>query len=582
MKKDGKTQMDKNTNSRTLTKTALINQDIEKAIAKMLEEDKKKIAEVLEADKKRKIEVVENNRKHSEFIDGLMQEYEELKAIETFTEATKTEAYKMYISAYQQDKNKAENSLDRMINSLDFLTNVYIDNLAKICTFGTLKVLYSGGKSRYTKEGKLIVNNGSGNPLMQKLRFGFFKDIKTSDNLYSCINSASCLHFDKKGNLTTKIIDKKANEATNKLLNYDMSEAYDLYFVAYTYLFEKIKVQELTADTMLKKKLKNGEYKKRTVKQFACSKIREAIYAEKHLENNSKFTYIEELKTRKIKADNAEAEAETITEILDSEIVRSGKYYDVQNENGLKLFKTVLENLKLSSSQKTVLNYRLQGLSTTKISEKMKLEKNTVSTHLQRIQDKLLLLYPAISEHIKKDAKRFKTSEVINKTEIYVQNVFDAKYYATMDDYFKSLKISAKLSGEYSLNENLIKFYAETKYQEAKTAKQIKAFPAIIEKAKTADTKPKMLYWINTEAKPQTAYKFTIADNSKPIIRSEKEKAFKNYNLISEEFRYFNWLFNHRIFNGYSSELFTRDELRNAELKGYNSMIYRFLKDIAE
>ena len=231
-----------------------------------------------------------------------------------------------------------------------------IDELAKIATFGTLKRIYSGGATKETKNGT-TTNKGSADNKIRKLRYQLNQDFSTLDN-----------------NLDNNITD-----------------AYDCYLVAFEYLWQQIVVNQLNKDSEITIILKNGTEKTRTIQQWASSKVRQYIYSNKSLETNNKFYYLEDI----TKTDN-EGNKE-----LDKEYIKVNKYYDLPTIEDLNTYNDLVSSLNLTDRQKTILHYRMQGLSINDIADKLNVRHNTVSTQLIRIQDKIKMLKPEMLRQFK-------------------------------------------------------------------------------------------------------------------------------------------------------------------------------------
>lgn len=282
-----------------------------------------------------------------------------------------------------------------------------IMELSVRATAGTLKRIYSGGASTVKADGSICANAGSANTVVRKLRQSLQADLHHLENLTRSANAATKLEVnnnpnsDNYGLYQSVIDDKAANEYVNKAINdYCISDAYDLVTVAYSYLYDRIAVQGMSAQDTETRTLKNGTTKERTVYQWACVEVRKAIYAEKSIESNGKYSYIEDMAQDGETSDNA----------LDREYIRMGKYYDMGGtiqeggmsgtytaDNGTyETAQSMLAALNLTKRQELIIKYRLQGLGVTAIADKLDVSKAAISKTLSQIQAKVTMTFPEL------------------------------------------------------------------------------------------------------------------------------------------------------------------------------------------
>lgn len=83
-------------------------------------------------------------------------------------------------------------------------------------------------------------------------------------------------------------------------------------------------------------------------------------------------------------------------EVSDPEYIKVTRYYDVHNWADYAVTMDMLEQIRplLKDKQKTVLHYRLQGMSVTTIAERLGVTQQAVSDTLKRIRIKAITLWP--------------------------------------------------------------------------------------------------------------------------------------------------------------------------------------------
>lgn len=171
----------------------------------------------------------------------------------------------------------------------------------------------------------------------------------------------------------------------NKIPSYIVSDAYDLYVLAYSYLYEKIVIDGLNSQTPITVTLKSGKEKTRTVYQWACTLVRKEIYANKSIENTGKYTYIEDLTT---------STTDTAAEALDRAYIRMGKYDGIQTNADYERYEEMLVSLDLTTRQRQLVIMRMQGLSLNAIAERLNVTPQTLNTQLSRIRQRAIELFP--------------------------------------------------------------------------------------------------------------------------------------------------------------------------------------------
>jgi len=249
---------------------------------------------------------------------------------------------KKFINEKANENKKANDELNFVHNAGNTYNDIItvIDVLARKASAGTLKKIYAA----------------SAHQQILKYMNALQSDFKLADNM---------------GN------DEK--------LKTTFSDAYDIYLIAYEYLYNKILVETYNPQDTITEKLKNGKEKVRTVYQWTCVQVRKYIYNNKSIENNGKFVYIEDLKQN---------ENETAENALDREYIRMNKYDGIDNYNDYIDYNNMLSKLDLTDRQTEIIILRMRGLSVNEIAKKYGVKHNTISTQLQRIRDKVRDTFP--------------------------------------------------------------------------------------------------------------------------------------------------------------------------------------------
>jgi predicted DNA-binding protein YlxM (UPF0122 family) len=189
---------------------------------------------------------------------------------------------------------------------------------------------------------------------------------------------------------------------------HSFSDAYDLFHVAFLYLWEKA-IQGKTIDAVelitLKTPNKDGtpRTKEKSVFQLACQAVRREIYANKSLEMSKKFVYIEDYTTPELEA-----------ELL--------KVYKLEHLTDFETYTTVSEMLSaldLSKSQLDIIKMRLKGFSETEIANKLGVSQQAISKRLHKIQEAIILEFPEMVRLFKQgrmNANRYDKQDVGRKS----------------------------------------------------------------------------------------------------------------------------------------------------------------------
>ena len=174
----------------------------------------------------------------------------------------------------------------------------------------------------------------------------------------------------------------------NREIVYNVSDGYDCFLVAYSFLWDKIAVQGKSIDDIEVHFLKSGKEKERTIFQWACVAVRQYIY--KHGQTDFKICYIEDLRKT-----NDDGETEITSEIIDRvSYIKVNRYYDIDNMRDYIVTDNMLAKLNLTSRQETILHYRMQGFSMVEIADKLKVSHQAVSKQLGKIQDEVSEKFP--------------------------------------------------------------------------------------------------------------------------------------------------------------------------------------------
>lgn len=174
----------------------------------------------------------------------------------------------------------------------------------------------------------------------------------------------------------------------NKEIVYNVSDGYDCFLVAYSFLWDKIAIQGKSIDDIEVHVLKSGKEKERTIFQWACVAVRQYIY--KHGQTDFKTKYIEDLRQT-----NDDGETETETDVLDRvTYLKVNRYYDIDNMRDYIVTDNMLSKLNLTPRQDAILHYRMQGFSVVDIADKLKVSHQAISKQLTKIQDEVSEKFP--------------------------------------------------------------------------------------------------------------------------------------------------------------------------------------------
>ena len=174
----------------------------------------------------------------------------------------------------------------------------------------------------------------------------------------------------------------------NREIVYNVSDGYDCFLVAYSFLWDKIAVQGKSVNDIEMHILKSGKEKERTIFQWACVAVRQYIY--KHGQTDFKTCYIEDLRKT-----NEDGETETTSEILDRvTYLKVNRYYDIENMRDYIVTDNMLSKLNLTPRQETILHYRMQGFSIVEIADKLKVSHQAISKQLTKIQNEVSEKFP--------------------------------------------------------------------------------------------------------------------------------------------------------------------------------------------
>lgn len=121
-----------------------------------------------------------------------------------------------------------------------------------------------------------------------------------------------------------------------------------------------------------------------TIRKAAYKAVHKAIYAAA-VRPALRDIYIEDM-----------AHTDDGMEVSDSEYIKVTRYYDIHDWADYMITTDMLEQIRplLKDKQKTVLHYRLQGMSVTTIAERLGVTQQAVSDTLKRIRIKATTLWP--------------------------------------------------------------------------------------------------------------------------------------------------------------------------------------------
>ena len=174
----------------------------------------------------------------------------------------------------------------------------------------------------------------------------------------------------------------------NRAIVYNVSDGYDCFLVAYSFLWDKIAVQGKNINDIETHTLKSGKIKERSIFQWSCVAVRQHIY--KHGQTDFKTKYIEDLRQT-----NEDGETETTSDILDRiAYIKINRYYDIENMRDFVVTDNMLSKLNLTPRQDLILHYRMQGFSVVDIADKLKVSHQAISKQLTKIQNEVSEKFP--------------------------------------------------------------------------------------------------------------------------------------------------------------------------------------------
>ena len=174
----------------------------------------------------------------------------------------------------------------------------------------------------------------------------------------------------------------------NREIVYNVSDGYDCFLVAYSFLWDKIAIQGKNINDIEAHTLKSGKIKERSIFQWSCVAVRQYIY--KHGQTDFKTCYIEDLRQT-----NDDGETETTSDILDRiAYIKINRYYDIENMRDFVVTDNMLSKLNLTPRQDLILHYRMQGFSVVEIADKLKVSHQAISKQLTKIQNEVTEKFP--------------------------------------------------------------------------------------------------------------------------------------------------------------------------------------------
>lgn len=182
-----------------------------------------------------------------------------------------------------------------------------------------------------------------------------------------------------------------------ELSDYVISDGYDVYHEAYTYLLEMNKkgYWQLFNGEDVTITMSKGKEKQVTLAQGVGYYVRNYIY--KWGQSDYKKTYVEDYS--KEEDDGSELNCYDVL----SGLVEITRLYDISNfeeyEEYSTTYKVISENC--TARQKLIFHYRMQGFSISEIANKLGVKPSTVSEHLQKMQE-------VIKKHFPEKVRAFK------------------------------------------------------------------------------------------------------------------------------------------------------------------------------
>lgn len=207
---------------------------------------------------------------------------------------------------------------------------------------------------------------------------------------------------------------KKATAVRQQFFNELTTTAGDgaeLYSVAYSYLWEKLSRDGLTAKSILFGKGKDKRDYVKTVYQWGFTMVNRSTLGNLQADKQTSAwaEYIERT-ARTEERDNTEDMEENTLE-------RSPRYWDntatLDNSStaeNVDKMDELIQKLKLSNTQKAILQYRLQGMGNDLIAQKLGVTKDTVRTHMKRMRKYVIARMELTPEKVAELSRKYGTS----------------------------------------------------------------------------------------------------------------------------------------------------------------------------
>ena len=161
----------------------------------------------------------------------------------------------------------------------------------------------------------------------------------------------------------------------------------ELYSVAYSYFWEKLSRDGLTAQSMLYGKGKDKRDYVKTVFQWGFTMVNRSTLGNLHADKQTSAwaDYLER--------NTADTARENTEDMPENTLKRSPRYWDntatadtATTAENVDTIHDLIARLKLSKTQESILYLRLQGYGNDKIAQKLGVSKDTVKTHMKRMR----------------------------------------------------------------------------------------------------------------------------------------------------------------------------------------------------